>query len=138
MTPHQLSAVSAEDHQQKLSPRTADTVAGSLGEPCMNTSLDSNDTTFPVAVDTGVYLGRSLHPGYIDLPFVTEEIFKEGRRDFGRSIAVAELDESQLTELENELVDYERDVRQQIARLRSEIEQRGDALTGQLSFGIAA
>jgi len=87
-----------------------------------------------------IFLGRSVHPGYIDIPFVTEEVLANGHHDFGSVVAVVDLSPAELQELEKTLDDYEQDVRKQIAALRAEIEQRAFALevTGQLPLGIAA
>jgi hypothetical protein len=87
-----------------------------------------------------VYLGRSVHAGFIDLPFVTEEVLRDGRQDFGGAVPIANLSVDDLCALEATLDNYEADVHSQIAALRRSINDRAFVLdvTSQLPLGIAA
>lgn len=87
-----------------------------------------------------IYLGRSVHPGYLDLPYVTEEVLANGHHALGGQVAIADLSPTELRDLEKELADYEREFKEQIKALRREIDERVFALdvTGQLPLSIAA
>ncbi|HEV8021292.1 MAG TPA: hypothetical protein VGP41_08540 [Candidatus Lustribacter sp.] len=87
-----------------------------------------------------IVLDRSVHPGYLDLPYVFEEILIDGRRDFGNTLEVDQLAVDDLVALEATLDDYARDVAAQIAALRRKIAERAYVLdvTGRLPLGIAA
>lgn len=91
--------------------------------------------------EEAIFLQRSIHPGYIDLPFVTEEVLKDGRRDFGGATAIADLSVDDLCALDAQLDSYEAEAKREIGALRRQIDERAYALDciGMLPlFGAAA
>lgn len=105
----------------------------------MNTNPFDNDTTDPQV--QAVIVGRSTHPGYIDLPFIIEEVLVDGRLSPGAPVDVATLDVDDVMALAAVLDDYKRDVQSQVQALERRINDRLYTLdvTGtQVPLGIAA
>lgn len=95
-----------------------------------------DDTTDSQAVTV---LGRSVHPGFIDVPFFTNEILDaRGSQNISGSIPVDELSDAECEALDRELDDYERDVREQLGIVRRDIMRRRYALDviGQQTLGL--
>lgn len=86
-------------------------------------------------------IGRSVHPGYIELPLFTTEILDaRGSHDLGPTLDVEALDATEAIELADALDRYERDAAAKIAALRNKVETRLWVLdvTGKLPLSEAA
>ena len=72
-----------------------------------------------------VVIGRTVEPGYLDLPCaVVDGIDYRGSRTLGDVVPVRDLTLAELDNLETTLADFEADAKKQIASLRREIEDR--------------
>ena len=86
-------------------------------------------------------IGRSIHPGYIDVPFAVNEVLDHrGQQTIGDTLEVRTLDRDLLDQLEAEVTLYEKDAAKEIAALRKQIDARRFVLdvTAGLAISSAA